>query len=191
MHHHSHTDYSDQELLRLYYKEKEEKWIGVLLERYFHLIFGVCMKYLKNETEAKDHTQQICLTVIKELPRNEVKYFKSWLYQVTKNHCLMQLRKHKHNTLSLDATSEPVAENPQNKSQILAKEKQYDLLEDALNTLNEAQQSCVRLFYYQQKSYQEISDETGYALKQVKSFIQNGRRNIKVFMEKEENGQTK
>lgn len=191
VHHKQHINFSDQELLHHYYHKKDESWLGILLERYLHLIFGVCMKYLKNETEAKDHTQQICIKVIRELPKNEVKYFKAWLYQVTKNHCLMYLRKNKPRHLPLDATAEPAAEIPSGQSEFIKKEKQYDLLESALHALIEPQQNCVRLFYYHQKSYQEIADEQGYSLKEVKSFIQNGRRNIKIFIEKSENGQTK
>ncbi len=146
------------------------------------------MKYLKNETEAKDLTQQVCVKVLRELARTEVHYFKSWLYQVTRNHCLMHLRKNKHVTVPLETTADPESEKAPNRSEILEKEKRYDLLENAIDALNEGQQSCVRLFYYDQKTYQEIADEEGYSLKQVKSFIQNGRRNIKLFMERNENG---
>ncbi len=179
---------SDQELIGNYHQDHNAQWLGILLERYFHLIFGVCMKYLKNETEAKDHTQQVCMKVLRELPHTEVHYFKSWLYQVTKNHCLMYLRKNKHTTLPLETTVDPESEKPPNKSEMLEKERQYDLLETAIDSLNAGQRSCVRLFYYNQKTYQEIADEKGYSLKQVKSFIQNGRRNIKLFMERNENG---
>ncbi len=177
---------SDEELLSHYRNDHDENWIGLLLERYLHLIFGVCMKYLKNKTEAQDHTQQICLKVIGEIRKDEIRYFKAWLYQVTRNHCLMHLRKVKHETLPLDATREPVAETSLNHSEFIEKEKQYNRLEEAMKSLNEEQQSCIRLFYFHQKTYQEISSEKGYSLKQVKSYIQNGRRNIKLFMEKED-----
>ena len=52
------------------------------------------MKYLKNEEAAKDAVQQIFLKVIHELQRYQVQFFKSWLYMIARNHCLMQLRKH-------------------------------------------------------------------------------------------------
>lgn len=186
MHKNQYSNQSDQELLSHYRKDHDENWIGILLERYFHLIFGVCMKYLKNKTEAQDHTQQICMKVIGEIRRDKIKYFKAWLYQVTRNHCLMYLRKIKHQTIPLDAAAEPAGESFQSHSEFLEKEKQYDRLEGALKSLNKEQQSCIRMFYFHKKSYQEIAAEKGYSLKQVKSYIQNGRRNIKVFMEKEE-----
>ena len=185
------TDYpyqSDQELIRHYYEEHDGHWLGILLERYFHLIFGVCMKYLKNEAEAEDHTQQICLKVIKELHRHDVTYFKSWLYQVTKNHCLMHLRKNKHQVVSLEESDMPLPARPSGVAEAEQKEAQYQLLDGALASLNAAQQNCVRMFYYQRKSYQEIANELGYSIKQVKSFIQNGRRNMKLFIEKQDDG---
>lgn len=175
---------SDQELLEKYQKDRNVKWLGELLERYFHLIFGVCMKYLKNETEAKDQTQQICLKVINVVRKEKITYFKSWLYQVTKNHCLMYLRKAKNIPVSLNLWQETAAENTFNKNYFLEKEKQYNYLDRAMQLLNEAQRNCIELFYFQKKTYQEIADEKGFSVKQVKSHIQNGKRNLKLQIER-------
>jgi RNA polymerase sigma-70 factor (ECF subfamily) len=176
--------WSDQELLEKYRKDRNVKWLGELLERYFHLIFGVCMKYLKNETEAKDQTQQICLKVITVARKEKITYFKSWLYQVTKNHCLMYLRKAKQIPVSLNLWQETAAENTFNKDQFLEKENQYGYLDRAMNLLNEAQRNCIELFYFQKKTYQEIADEKGFSVKQVKSHIQNGKRNLRLQIER-------
>ncbi|HRF25092.1 MAG TPA: sigma-70 family RNA polymerase sigma factor, partial [Chitinophagaceae bacterium] len=78
----------DQELLARFYSDHNNEWLGILLQRYTLLLLGVCMKYLKNEEEAKDSVQQIFLKVIQELHKYKVEYFKSWLYMVAKNHCL-------------------------------------------------------------------------------------------------------
>src|ERR1043165_3246764 len=83
---------SDQELLELFYKDHNNEWLGILLQRYTLLLLGVCMKYLKNEEEAKDSVQQVFLKVLTEVSRYRIEYFKSWLYMVAKNHCLMKLR---------------------------------------------------------------------------------------------------
>jgi len=99
----------------------------------------------------------------------------------------MTLRKNKHQILPLENSPEPEAEPPPKETEVAGKEKQYQLLESALASLNNQQQTCIRLFYYQRKSYREIAEEKGFSLKQVKSFIQNGRRNIKVYMERKEN----
>src|SRR5688572_11808040 len=83
---------TDKELLAKYDKDHDSRWLGILLQRYTLLLLGVCMKYLKNEEEAKDSVQQIFLKVIQEIQKYKVEYFKSWLYMVAKNHCLMKLR---------------------------------------------------------------------------------------------------
>jgi RNA polymerase sigma-70 factor (ECF subfamily) len=83
---------SDQDLLERFYASHDNQWLGILLQRYTLLLLGVCMKYLKNEEEAKDCVQQIFLKTITELHKYRVEYFKSWLYMVAKNHCLMKLR---------------------------------------------------------------------------------------------------
>ncbi len=183
------TYYNDLDLIRQYYNEKDDYWLGELLNKYLHLIFGVCMKYLKNENEAQEHTQQLCLEIIQifHKKRQKINNFKAWLFQVTKNHCLMHLRKKTHQTISLEQVEHPTAHKPIPQSEFDKKEQQYQLLEKAMASLKGDQKKCIDLFYYKKKTYKEISAEQGYSLKEVKSFIQNGRRNMKVFMERNEN----
>lgn len=174
---------SDNELLEYYYDDNNQEWIGILLQRYTLLLLGVCMKYLKNETEAKDCVQQIFLKVLTEVSKYKIEYFKSWLYMVAKNHCLMRLRdKGARNTKEL--TEYNLAHQETDKQALMQTEQTYDLLEVAINELNEEQKICVNLFYLQKKSYQQIADRTGFSLLQVKSYIQNGKRNLKIILEK-------
>lgn len=182
---HAYDSASDQELLDKYRSSRNNEWLGILLERYLHLIFGVCMKYLGNEEEAKDHTQQICLHILKNIAHHKITYFKSWLYQVAKNHCLMQLRKNKNihfRPLSEgDAGSvDPELPEPKTADDVL----KLDYLHRAMQKLGEAQRECLNLFFFQKKSYQDISGMTGFSMKQVKSHIQNGKRNLKQIMER-------
>ncbi len=176
---------SDQELLDHFYYDHNNEWLGVLMERYTLLLFGVCMKYLKDEEEAKDSVQQIFLKAITELAKYKVEYFKSWIYMVAKNHCLMKLRD-KHSKIPVELsdkhTSTPFAET--NKEELLQTDLTLDLMTDALKELIPEQQQCVTLFYLQKKSYSDISQETGYSMLQVKSYIQNGKRNLKLLIEK-------
>lgn len=174
---------SDSELLEKYRKGHHNEWLGILLDRYLHLIFGVCMKYLKNEEDARDHTQQICLEVLRTLPRHEVTYFKSWLYKVARNHCLMHLRGSRVHVLPLPP-DELSAGGDTGEGEAQAKELRFTYLEQALQSLNEAQRRCVEMFYLQKKTYQRISEETGYSLSEVKSHIQNGKRNLRLRMER-------
>jgi RNA polymerase sigma-70 factor (ECF subfamily) len=174
---------TDTELLDLYYNNKDQEWIGILLERYTLLLFGVCMKYLKDETEAKDCVQQIFLKVLIEASKYHINYFKSWLYMVAKNHCLMRLReKGKRETKAL--SSEYVTSDETEKSSLAENEQAYNYLEESINELNEEQRQCVILFYLKKNTYQQISEKTGFNLMQVKSYIQNGKRNLKNILER-------
>jgi len=177
-----HTE--DQQLLRYFYNDKNNEWLGILLQRYTLLLLGVCMKYLKNEEEAKDCVQQVFLKAITELHKYKVDYFKSWIYMVAKNHCLMKLR---------DKGKIPVEINEQllatpDEAADIKKHEYNELLlsnmEMALSQLNKEQQQCVTLFYLEKKSYHQITGATGYSLLQVKSFIQNGKRNLKIMLER-------
>ena len=173
---------SDQDLLAQYYESHDNRLLGILLQRYTMLLLGVCMKYLKDEESAKDSVQQIFLKVIHELKRYQVQYFKSWLYMIARNHCLMQLRK-----LDIKSTkeiNENIIEESAPLQQHIEKEQLLSLMEISLDELNAEQKTCITLFYLDKRSYQQISEHTGLSLMQVKSFIQNGKRNLKLLVEK-------
>jgi RNA polymerase sigma-70 factor (ECF subfamily) len=178
----NYNEIDDKELLQRYYKDKDNEWLGILLQRYTMLLLGVCMKYLKNEEDAKDSVQQVFLKVINDLPKYKVEFFKSWLYMVAKNYCLMKLRDKNKYTAELNEKILATPEEADGKT--LAQEKDIHLsqMEQALQQLNEEQQVCVTLFYLQKNSYQQIAEHTGYTVMQVKSHIQNGKRNLKILM---------
>ena len=173
---------SDSQLLDLYQSDHNKEWMGILLERYTLLLLGVCMKYLKDENEARDCVQQVFLKVLQEAGKYRIDYFKSWLYMVAKNYCLMRLRdKGLKGVKELSEKHGAIEEN--NKQELLQNEKAYDLLEEALKELGEEQRQCVILFYLKKNSYTQISEKTGYSMMQVKSYIQNGKRNLKILLE--------
>lgn len=174
----------DKELLNRFYSDGNNQWLGLLLERYTLLLFGVCMKYLKNEEEAKDAVQQIFLKVITELQKYKVDYFKSWLYMIARNLCLMKIRD-KNGCIPVEVSDKIATEEDAfKKNDLLQKERTLSLIEEGLNELNSEQKQCVTLFYMHKKTYQQITDFTGYSLLQVKSYIQNGKRNLRMIVEK-------
>ncbi|WP_287100786.1 sigma-70 family RNA polymerase sigma factor [Hydrotalea sp. AMD] len=175
---------NDEALLQEFYADGNTEWIGILLERYTILLLGTCMKYLKNQEAAKDAVQQIFLKVMTELPKYKVQYFKSWIYMIARNYCLMQLRDKKITyTLQEEA---PLLEAEGNLAELLEKEKLLQCIENALDDLNEEQKKCITLFYLEKKSYRTIAAITGYSILQVKSHIQNGKRNLKLLVEKKQ-----
>lgn len=176
---------SDPELIRLFKEKNDNSFVGILYQRYGHLVLGLCLKYLKNRDDAQDAVVQIFTNLLSDLKRYDIEYFKSWLYVYSKNFCLMELRKRqsllkkelelKENThLVVDLND---AAHPEEK------EKQILMMEKAIEELNAHQQQCIRLFYLENKSYIEITVLTGYALNDVKSHIQNGKRNLKLKLE--------
>lgn len=173
----------DKELLQNFYADRNNEWLGILLQRYTLLLLGVCMKYLKNEEEAKDAVQQVFLKSITELHKYKVDYFKSWLYMVAKNHCLMKLRDKGKTPVEINEQMLSTPDESDTKSNYIEKDITLTNMETALQQLNKEQQQCVTLFYLQKKSYSEITEETGYSLLQVKSYIQNGKRNLKILLQ--------
>ena len=173
----------DQELLEQFYESGNTRLLGVLLQRYTLLLLGVCMKYLKNEEAAKDAVQQIFYKVINEVKRYKVQYFKSWLYMIAKNYCLMQLR-NKNFKISDTIQDSFIVEEATQRENYFENEKMLTFMEDALQQLSNEQRLSIQLFYLDKKTYQQITNETGFNLMQVKSYIQNGKRNLKILIEK-------
>lgn len=173
---------TDDELLNLYNVDKNLDWIGKLLERYTILLFGVCMKYLKDENEAKDGVQQIFLKVLSDISKYKIEYFKSWLYMVAKNHCLMKLRD--KGSKYIKELSDQIIDIKPDIKENNDTEAAYEFLEESINNLSKEQRQCVILFYLKKYSYQQISEHSGYSITQVKSYIQNGKRNLKILIER-------
>ncbi|HZE86016.1 MAG TPA: sigma-70 family RNA polymerase sigma factor, partial [Puia sp.] len=143
------------------------------------------MKYMRQEEEAKDCVQQIFVKIITELPKYKVEFFKSWIYTIARNHCLMKLRdRHGREAVVLTDTMTAAWDEDPGKKQHLEKDQMLELMGQSLEELGEEQKSCVILFYLEKRSYQEIAERTGFTLMQVKSHIQNGKRNLKLLMEK-------
>ncbi|HMK04788.1 MAG TPA: sigma-70 family RNA polymerase sigma factor [Ferruginibacter sp.] len=179
-----HDHISDSELLQHFYADHNNEWLGILLQRYTMLLLGVSMKYLKNEEEAKDAVQQVFLKTINELHKYKVEYFKSWIYMIAKNHCLMKLRDKGRFSGEINERLMATPDESEEKNNYLEKDRTLTSLAGALQQLNKEQQLCVTLFYLEKKSYQEIAGQTGFTIMQVKSHIQNGKRNLKIAMEK-------
>lgn len=178
---------SDLDLIDKYKKTGDNEFLGELFERYTHFIFCVCLKYFRNEEKSKDAVMQIVEKLIVDLRKHEISNFKSWLHVVAKNFCLMQLRSEKNldkrqDLLEKDAMEFMETDNilhPDNADNLDIK---IDILKEAINELDEDQKKCIDFFYLQDKSYAEVAEITGYTMNQVKSFIQNGKRNLKIYI---------
>lgn len=158
--------------------------LGELYQRYMDLVYGVCLKYFKETETAKDAVMQIFEELVSKLLKHEVDHFKGWLHQVARNYCLMQLRTPRNLKTVEFKTELMQSEENVHLNGVFEKEETFKKMEDCLGTLAEKQQEAIRLFYLEGKSYQEISQLTGQDWNQVRSLIQNGRRNLKNCMEK-------
>ena len=177
------SEYTDAELIAAYQKKLDTSLVGELFQRYSHLVFGLCMKYLKDPERSKDEVSNIFEKLLVDLRKHEIDSFKSWLYMVSRNHCLQILRQEKNHTGKNEEAVE-IWNHADSVEEKEKKESQEQQLHQAIQQLNEDQRMCIELFYLKNKSYREIEDLTGLTNKQVKSYIQNGKRNLKIQLSK-------
>jgi RNA polymerase sigma-70 factor (ECF subfamily) len=175
---------SDDELVEKYRSSGDLQLLADLYQRYMELVYGVCLKYLQDTEEAKDCVINIYEELILKVRKHEISHFKAWLYQLAKNHCLMKLRKNK--TLPVIAENDVVylAGNVHLQPEP-GKEEQFSRMEYCMGQLAQQQRQAIELFYLKEKCYKEIASETGIEMNKVRSFIQNGRRNLKICMDKQ------
>lgn len=173
---------NDAEIITAYKCTGDKQLIGILFERYAHLVYGVCFNYVKDKEVCKDATLFIFEKLFIDLKKYEVSNFSSWLHSVARNYCFAYLKTAGRN-VSFDEVfmheSEPIDVTYEEDDLI---KKHLSNLPQALAAINAEQQLCISLFYLNNKSYIEIADQTGYTLNQVKSFIQNGKRNLKIYL---------
>lgn len=175
----------DEQWVSDYKKSGDLAVLGKLYQQYMPLVYGVCLKYFKEEELSKDAVMEIFEELIQKLKVYEVANFKSWLYVLSRNYCLMQLRKNKKlDVINIDDSFVEIAplSHPNESEQ---KEWYLNAMEKCLETLTEEQRTSVSLFYLQQQCYTEVAKNTGYDLKKVKSYIQNGKRNLKICIDKQ------
>lgn len=175
---------NDEALLHAYVNQGDMGCFGALYSRYIPLVYGLCLKYLKSPELAEDAVMQLFEELSEKVKRHDIANFRSWLYKVAQNHCL-QIMRRRQMEFTVDWQSQPadsaefldlLGEN--------GDQEQLKALEHCMKHLPEEQRICIREFFLAEKSYAEISEEKGYELKGVKSYIQNGKRNLKLCIEK-------
>lgn len=177
----SHPNSTDRDLLLAYRSHEDGKALAELYKRYAHLVLGLCLDYLKEREAARDATMDIFEKVAKKLKQMEVDYFKSWLFSVSKNHCLDILRR-QTKVAPLEFSEEIFVESDTDSRQ--DENQRLEALREGLHQLKPHQRSCVVAFYLQGQTYDQVAEKTGFSLKEVKSYLQNGRRNLRIYLEK-------
>ena len=185
------TKLTDEELVLRFSKNSNQVCFEELYRRYKHLSFGVCLKMMKNEDDSRDIVSEVFRILYQKLPSANVKSFKSYLYAVSRNECIARLRKRKSEANKLagwrytEKAEMDFVENDNMASLIDGEPSMETNMENAVRLLGDEQRTCIDLFFYENKSYKEISEQTGFSEKQVKSYLQNGKRNLRIMLEKE------
>jgi len=180
----SHNEFTDSELVAAFKKSGDIKYLSTLYQRYMELVFGVCLKYFKDTERCKDAVMDIFEVLNTKLKNYEVDNFKGWLHVVARNYCLMQLRSPRNlKTTEFNGAFMQSEESAHLKHEQLEKEENFNQLERCMETLPDEQKKCIDLFFRQDKCYNEIVAITGYEWNKIRSYIQNGKRNLKICME--------
>lgn len=185
--------YTDEELLKDFIETGNLEVLGELYSGYMHLVYGVCLKYLKDRDESMDAVMQIFEKLVVELPRHKIENFRSWLHVVTKNYCLMYLRSKKSHEerfqewmtdstifMENDTVLHPIDDDNCDLDSALA---------DCIERLKAEQKNCINQFYYENRCYNEIATNLGLTEMKVKSHLQNAKRNLKICLEEKNVGQ--
>jgi len=178
---------SDEETIARFLQTGNPADLELLFSKYVQKVYGLCLKYLKNSSSAEDTTMDIFEKLISDLKKHKITHFKAWLYTYSKNQCLAELRRKKPHIIDLEILNYTADDGDSGQLDFEAQENQEQLLQSVdkcMNDLNHMQRQCLTMFYLKNRSYKEIADFTGMNIQQVKSHIQNGKRNIKILINK-------
>ncbi len=185
------TIFNDEELIAEYYKTGNQQLIGKLFSNHVKTIYGVCLFYFKDKDIAKDHVMQITEKLFSELKKKPIQHFKAWLSFVVRNHCISELRKNKNkhfvSETYLDFELNLTTLEDEQKIESVNDEDLLQHLREVLPKLKDKQRICIEYFYLNNKSYQEIAELTSFSINEIKSYIQNGKRNLKLLIEEKIN----
>lgn len=182
---------SDEELVDKFTQTKQQAYFEELYRRYIHLAYGVCMKMMKNEDDSRDVVSDVFKILYLKLPTANLRSFKAYLYAVSRNECIGKLRQRKSESMKLGewqksaAAGDSFMENEGLRALTNGGPSVEKVVEEAIQELGDEQRTCIRLFFYEDKSYKEIVLQTGFTEKQVKSYLQNGKRNLRIRLESE------
>lgn len=174
---------SDAELLHRFRTASDSKTLATLYTRYMELVYGVCLKYLRDPESSKDAVMEIYEELWRKVAQHDITNFRSWLYTVARNHCLMKLRGMKAIVVNIDEERMQFADNVHQES-VRDKESAFVILDECVQKLPPEQKQAITLFYLKEKCYNDIAETTGFEWNKVRSLVQNGRRNLKICMEK-------
>ena len=181
-------EWSDERLITAYISTENASYVGELFCRYSDMIFGLCLKHLKNVQESEDASYELFELMISKLKTQQIMIFKPWLYRTSTNFCIDKLRKSKTNIIiSLDDRFETVRDSLDISADFSEREALLARIDHCLKQLNDDQKVCIDLFYFQEKSYQDIAQQLNISWSTTRSYIQNGKRNLKICMEKHGN----
>ena len=178
---------SDEELLKHYKQSGNKELFADLFKKHVTVVYGTCLFYLQDKDEAQDATMQLFEKLMLDINNREIDNFKGWLSFVVRNHCISLIRKNKSQTKSIKSYYEFEYEAPdyeqEKKINSVSDDDLLENMKECLPKLKENQRMCVELFYLKNKSYQDIANETDFSLNEIKSYIQNGKRNLKLLLE--------
>jgi RNA polymerase sigma factor (sigma-70 family) len=173
---------SDDELIHRYKSSGEPYFAGILFQRFTQHLAVVTYKYLKKQADAEDALMEVFEIILKDLKTHEVGNFRAWAYSVTKHHCLKKIKSVNDKKFKPESALKHIADETNFDFDPYLLDNQIEELKKAIGHLGPEQRTCIDLFYLQEKSYKEVSDITGYSLNEVKSYLQNGKRNLKGFL---------
>ncbi len=178
---------SDEELLKHYKQSGNKDLFADLFKKHVSVVYGTCLFYLQDKDEAQDATMQLFEKLMLDINNREIDNFKGWLSFVVRNHCISIIRKNKSQSKNIKSYYEFEYEDAnyvtEEKINTVSDDVMLENMEQCLPKLKENQRLCVELFYLNDKSYQDIANQTGFTLNEVKSYIQNGKRNLKLLLE--------
>ncbi len=171
---------TDEEVIITYKTTGKKSVLAPLFKKYNEKLFGLAYYYLHERESAMDTVMDTFEVVLKTIDNKDITYYKGWLMSICRNLCLKKIRDEK----KFDELKEISDNSMESDVDRVYKDETIEKILEYVPQLKEGQRICIHEFYLLGKSYDEISASQGMTFKEVKSNVQNGKRNLRIMFEK-------
>jgi len=181
----SYTEFTDEQLVVIV-REKDREAYGEILRRYETKLSHYLRKFINHSAELEDVLQDVFIKAFRNLNAfDEEQKFSSWIFRIAHNEAINNIKKRRSEQLVLDDKEWEVVDDKIDFGREVDRTITQKQVAAALLKLKEKYREPLILFYFEERSYEEISDILKIPVNTVGTFISRGKKELKELLKKQ------
>ncbi|MCX6744103.1 MAG: RNA polymerase sigma factor [Candidatus Parcubacteria bacterium] len=180
-----HPELKDEQLV-LIIREKDKELYSELMQRYQTKLIHYLRKFIKSNDELEDVLQEVFIKVYRNIFDFDAdKKFSPWIYRIAHNEAINYLKKHSKDGISLEDQEWEIVDKKIDIKEDVENKLLKPKIEQGLAVLKDKYREPLILYFFEQKTYEEISDIMRLPVNTVGTLIARGKIKLKQYLQKE------